>query len=216
MDNPYSPEEGRDLLSIYFRINKTFSNAQNAVIIARSSSLNGYLAPIIKCLGLKAISICKSFNSFLLALPKSSVIYSLDPGFSIFLFRDIAYLKKLRSSCKDEVVIAIKIHITNKKIEKNTVDNFIYKNFSKHKFYTEREEIYYTDAYIRWVLHDTGFFEVLGPFTPIGENYYIRSRVVEEYGRFKIISDKAIHPSFKGLAIYRASVKTFVNYLENL
>lgn len=214
LDNPYSPEAARELLCILLKIKNSFRSSENNIIIARSSFLNSHLRLIINDLNFKKLPIFGSFSSFLVNLPKSSVIYLLDPGFSIFLFKDIAYLKKIRMKCKDEVVISVKIYVDNE-ANQNTVENFILKNFAKQKFYTERDELYYTDAYIRWVLHDTGFFEVIGPFTPLADNLYTRSRLIEEHGRYTPISNNAVHPTFKGIAIYRASVKTFVNYLES-
>jgi hypothetical protein len=215
LDNPYSPEAGRDLLNIFFKIKNSFSSNKNNIIIGRNSSLNGYLSTIINYLDLKSIALCKDFNFFLLKLPKVSAIYSLDPSFSLFLFRDTPYLTKLRMNCQDELIIAVKIYISGKKIVSHTIENFIKKNYN-NIFHVEKDEIYYTDHYIRWLLHNTGFFEVLGPFTAFPGDYCIRSRLVGEEGHYTVISDKQIHPTFKGISIYRASTKTFFNYLEKL
>jgi len=96
-------------------------------------------------LNLKSISLCKDFNLFFLNLPKVSVIYSIDPGFSLFLFRDAPYLTKLRMRCQDELIIAVKNYISEAKDYNN-------------KFDIEKDEIYYRYS------HNAGFFEVLGTF----------------------------------------------------
>lgn len=214
LDNHYSPEEGRDLLNIFLKVKNSFSINNNNIIISRNSSLNGYLTTIINHLNLKPIALCKDFNLFLLKLSKVSTIYLLDPSFSLFLFRDIPYLTKLRMNCQDELIIAIKIYIPGKKIV--SLGNFKRKNYVK-TFYVEKDELYYTDHYIRWFLHNIGFFEVLGPFTTTyPREHCIRSRLIAENGHYAITSDKKINPTFKGISIYRASTKTFFNYLEKL
>ncbi len=214
LDNPHSPEEGRELLNIFFSIKNNFSSIKNNLIIARNSSIRGYLDPIINFLTLKPVSIKKDFNSFLLSLTKTPVIYSFDPCFSSFLFRDISYLAKLRTLCRDELVIAIKTY-TDKKVQSNTVEDFISKNYD-NAFSIEKDEIYYVDGYIRWLLHDSGFFEVLGPLFSFPGNYTLRTRLIADEGRYTVVDGKENQLMFKGIAVYRASTKTFVNYLENL
>jgi hypothetical protein len=215
LDNLYSPEQARELLVIFFKIKNSLPKKEDNVVIARSSSLNGYLIPIVSYLALKAIAISKDFTFFLTNFSKSSVIYLFDPSFAIFLFRDTSYLFKLRTHCRDELVIAIKIYTQNERTNPHSVERFIFGDHSE-AFCIEKNEIFYNDSYIRWRLHDSGFFEVVGPFTAFPGDQYIRSRLVEDEGRFTIISDKERYPVFKGIAIYRASTKTFMNYLESL
>lgn len=166
------------------------------------SLLYGYLETIIQHLDLKIFPLNMDFNFFLLKLSKVPAIYVFDPGFSLFLFKDPLYLTKLRMNCQDELIIAVKIHISSMEKAKNC------------NYKLARDEIYYTDHYIRWLLHNAGFFEVLGPFTSFPDDYCIRSRLIAEQGHYMLTSNEKIHPCFEGVSIYRATTKTFHNYLE--
>lgn len=215
LDNLFSPEKARELLVIFFKIKNFLPKQKANLIIARHSSLTSYLTPVIKQLDLTPMAIAKDFTFFFLNLPKVSAIYSFDISFSVFLFRDTSYLRKLRAHCRDEIIIAIPVYMQNEFKHNYSVEKFITGNIGSAFFY-EKGEIFYSDSYIRWLLHDAGFFEVLGPFTSFPGDYCLRSRLVEDEGRYKIISDKQQHPLFKGITVYRASTKTFFNYLENL
>jgi hypothetical protein len=212
LDNPYCPEAGRNLLSIFFKLQKSFTINKNNIVVARNSALTGYLSPLIKQLELKAIALCQDFSGFLANLPRTSAIYALDPSFSLVIFRNAAYITKLRMNCKDELIVAVKVHISDPNEQSNSiaVENFINQNYAD-AFYAEKNELYYSDCYLRWFLHNAGFFEVLGPFTSFAGDYDMRSRCIAEEGRYQVLSDKKLHPAFKGISVYRARTKTFID-----